>query len=592
MSTRRQLAAIMFTDIEGYTSLMQRDESAGVRMRNTHRGLFEGITHKYSGRILQYYGDGTLSIFDSAIEAVQCGIDLQSSFIEASIPVRIGIHLGDIIFDKDDIIGDGVNIASRIESLAKAGSVLISGKVYDEIKNKQDITTQNLGDFKLKNVDVITPVYALTSTGLVIPDKVGDAAKGSLAKAPASRSLTKYWWAALGVALLAFIFYLVNGSDETTNVDKSIAVLPFLNMSPDPEQDYFSDGITEDILSHLSTIEDLKVISRTTSWGYKDSSKGIPEIGRELGVDHILEGSVRRSGAHVRVVAQLIDVRTDEHILSQTYDREITEIFDIQTEIASEIANLLRTKLSPRALGSAGNPEITAYDYYLKGHKILREWPTQQDLDNAIKLLKQALIEDPDYAEAYADLALAYLIKGSYQSNRSEWVDSALILVNLAVDLSPRLPEAYMARAQIYESDLINDLEAAQKDFQKAYDLDPNNSDALLNVGVNYFDHGSFEKGIDLVIKSLEVEPDKTSLRIYVIWAKIYQLIDSVDQAIAYYQQAIKLKPNATNALSELVDLLSSREQYKEALVYAERIVKIDPTLLAQDNLAWTYLRS
>ena len=211
MSSRRQLAAIMFTDIEGYTSLMQRDESLAIEVRNRHRAVFERITDQYSGKILQYYGDGTLSIFDSAIDAVSCGIDLQQAFQEEpAIPVRIGIHLGDIIFDKEDIIGDGVNIASRIESLAQAGSVLISGKVYDEIKNKKDFPTKNLGVFRLKNVEVVTPVYAMANPGLVLPDQAGEAAKGTLIERSKSKGIAKYWWIVLVVVLSACAFYLAN----------------------------------------------------------------------------------------------------------------------------------------------------------------------------------------------------------------------------------------------------------------------------------------------------------------------------------------------------------------------------------------------
>ena len=365
-------------------------------------------------------------------------------------------------------------------------------------------------------------------------------------------------------------------------------------MSNDQEQEYFSDGITEDILSQLSTIEDLKVISRTTSWGYKGSTRSIPEIGKELGVDHILEGSVRRAGNKIRVVAQLISVSTDEHLWAKTYDREITEVFAIQSEIAKDIANLLKAELSPSLTENihvTSNPQITAYDYYLKAHKILREWSTQQDLDNAIELLKQALIEQPDYAEAYADLARTYLSKRSYGVNKSQWSDSALILANLAVELNPQLSDVYLARSQIYSSDMINDLEAAQKDLMKAYELDPNNSEGLLNVGIYYFESGSFEKGIGLIIKSLEVEPDKTDLRIYSVWAKIYEFIDSVDQAVAYYQQAIKLKPDAVQVLEQLVILLNNNNRHQDAAGYAERIVKIEATLQAQDNLSWTYLR-
>ncbi len=597
MALHRKLAAIMFTDIEGYTALMQRDEMAAFDMRKKHRAVFEKCTRAHSGQILQYYGDGTLSVFDSAIEAVHCGIELQKAFREnPSIPVRIGIHLGDIFFDHDDVGGDGVNVASRIESLARAGSVLISAKVNDEIKNQPDITTRKFGDFKLKNVEEITAVFGIVDPELTFPDAVGAQAKGYKVEKPFKRLAQKYSWVmAMVIAVAAIFYFMENGPTPSAHsTGKSIAVLPFMNIGNDPQQEYFSDGITEDILSRISQIDDLKVISRTTSWRYKNTTLSVPEIGKELGVDNILEGSVRRTDDQIRVIAQLISTQTDEQLWSKTYDRKSDEIFAVQSEIAEDIAGILAAEFTILQQTAASPPpnssQVSAYDYYLKGRNVLENWSTQSDLDIAVELFRQALIEDPNYAEAYADLGRAYFHKHGLGRSSSNWVDSAIVLVRKAIEINPNLPEAYLTRAMIFNSSAINVPEAAQKDLFKAYELDPNNSQALLYVGLYYFETGDFQQGIDMIIKSLEVEPDKADPQIYLVWANIYEFIDSIDLALEYYQQALKLKPFGVEILFELSNLLRQEKQYEEALVYAQRIAKVDRTLLAQDYLAWSYL--
>ena len=408
MSQTRKLAAIMFTDIQGYTAMMQQDEEQAIKIRERHRDIFDSTTQKYQGKVLQYYGDGTLSIFNSAIDAVKCGIEMQLAYqLVPKIPVRVGIHTGDIIFSEEEIIGDGVNVASRIESLAVAGSVFISDKVYDEIKNQKSIQTQTIGTFELKNVERPVNVFVISNEGLVVP------------KTRETKQMTGTFWAEVkrrglirsgvaylvvvlllilllreanswltlpdwsmqilisvlavgfplamylawnyerspegfvnttsmqswqnpysagqrkpltgtfiiaGLALVIVIMYLyprflsvdrnqepINSTLEPAVMNKSIAVLPLVNMSNDPDQEYFSDGLTEDILTQLSKIGELRVVSRTSIMRYKNTTKSIPEIGVELGVAHILEGSVRKYGDKVRISVQLIEAATDNH---------------------------------------------------------------------------------------------------------------------------------------------------------------------------------------------------------------------------------------------------------------------------------------
>ena len=296
----------MFTDMVGYTALMQKDEQLAKSQRDRHRSVLTKYIALHNGEILQYYGDGTLTIFNSAIEAVNAAIEIQLDLKnEPTVPLRIGIHLGDIVYDEEGVYGDGVNISSRIESLSAAGGILISEKINDEIKNHPEIKSQSLGRFHLKNVLKPVEIFAITNEGIIVPSAEETHQKSGCA-------------------------------------DRSIAVLPFLNMSSDADNEYFSDGISEDLINALTRVEGLKVTSRTSSFAYKNTSLDIMQIGKDLRVTHILEGSVRRAGNKVRIAAQLIGTEDGFHIWSETYDRSLEDIFQVQDEISNIIANKLK----------------------------------------------------------------------------------------------------------------------------------------------------------------------------------------------------------------------------------------------------------
>ena len=286
MKEIRMLAAIMFTDMVGYTALMQENERQAKNLRNKHKEVLENLVSEHRGQILQYYGDGTLSIFGSAIEAAVCASKIQQELqIEPKVPLRIGIHAGDVVYDDEGVYGDGVNIASRIENLAVPGSVLISEKINDELKNQKEISTVFLGRYELKNVKVPVKLYAINSEGLVVPS-----------------------------------YKDIEG--KTSNSDSSIAVLPFINLSAERDNEYFSDGITEELLNALAKVDGLLVTSRTSSFAFKGKNIDIREIGRQLGVKTLLEGSVRKYGNRVRVTAQLINADDGYHKWSETYDQK------------------------------------------------------------------------------------------------------------------------------------------------------------------------------------------------------------------------------------------------------------------------------
>ena len=309
----RQLAAILFADMTGYTSLMQENEQLARLKRKRLKEVLESSVGQFNGKILQNYGDGSLSIFSSAIDSVSCAIHIQHLLQqEPKVELRMGIHTGDVIIEEEAIYGDGVNLASRIESLAVPGGIFISEKVHDEIKNQQNISTREMGYFELKNVKQAVRVFAISNTGIAVPGR--DELRG-----------------------------------KTKQPHNRLAVLPFVNMSADPENEYFSDGITEELLNALTRVDGLQVTSRTSAFAFKGKNTDIRDIAIQLNVDKVLEGSVRKAGNRVRITAQLINAADGYHIWSENYDRNLTDIFEVQDEISGIIANKLRENLATRS---------------------------------------------------------------------------------------------------------------------------------------------------------------------------------------------------------------------------------------------------
>ena len=372
MEATRQLAAIMFTDMEGYTALMQKNEQVAIERRNRHREVFEKMMAHHGGKIIQYYGDGTLSIFTSAIHAVNAGVAMQLLFLKApQVPLRIGIHIGDITIDDSGVYGDGVNIASRIESFAVAGSVFISDKVFDEIKNQPLINTISMGLFNLKNVSRPVEVIAIANEGLAVPQPTD--LKG-----------------------------------KTSEPKNKLAVLPFVNMSNDTDNEYFSDGISEELINSLSKIDGLQLTCRTSSFSFKGKNIDVREIGKALNVSKVLEGSVRKAGNRVRINAELVNTADGYQLWSETFDRNLDDIFELQDEIAGIIANRMREQLVNKTVEtSEPSQNIEAYQLYLKGLFSFNKG-TPPDYYKAIQFFDEALALDSSFANAHAMIASCY----------------------------------------------------------------------------------------------------------------------------------------------------------------------------------------
>jgi TolB-like protein len=375
----RQLAAVMFTDMTGYTALMQEDEQKAKILSVRQRQTLEKFIPGYSGQIIQYFGDGTLSIFGSATDAVRSAIEIQRELQkEPKVLLRIGLHSGDIVYDSHGLYGDCVNLASRIENLSVPGSVLISDKVFDEVKNQKDIKTILLGKFNLKNVKRQVEVYAIANEGLVIPSQ-----------------------AQIGVK---------------AGAEKSIAVLPFVNMSADPENEYFSDGISEEILNALTRVEGLQVTARSSAFSFKGKNEDIRQIGTKLGVSTILSGSVRKAGKRMRITAQLINTADGYHVWSEVYDSDLEDIFGVQDEISLKIVTKLKENFATgnkkETIIKPLTENIDAYNLYLKGRY---HWnrSNPEDISKAIKIFEEVILLDPGFALPYCALSFCYSFLGS-----------------------------------------------------------------------------------------------------------------------------------------------------------------------------------
>ncbi|MBT8219013.1 MAG: hypothetical protein KJP00_04280 [Bacteroidia bacterium] len=476
-SSARKLAAILFADIQGYTAMMQSDEGSTMNRLRHYQSVLKQEVAAYSGEIIKNYGDGSLCLFSSVLDAVKCAKSLQEIFrSEPVIPLRIGLHLGDVMYEENDVYGDALNITARIESMGTAGSVLMSKNIHNKVKNQANLQFASLGSFDFKNVEEPIEVFALANEGFIVPDRSKVAGKLK----PKESKINRILIAAIAMLLiLAGLQYFTNdnANQEITQAveEKSIAVLPFIDLSPDKDQEYFSDGMMDEILNHLVKIEGLQVASRTSSMTYKGSTKKVGEIAQELGVANILEGSVRKAGDLVRITVQFIDGQSDKHIWSETYDGNLSNVFGMQSDIANRIATALKAQLTPEVqqrINQAPTQNMEAYAKYLRAQYLLT-----RDDSVAYQLLEEAIALDPDFGEPYVTMGVRQLyqiifgrslIVDDIPSYLTE-VDS---LLNLGLSLSPDFAQGYIhkgAKSVWFDWDF----EQAQKYYDQANRLNP-----------------------------------------------------------------------------------------------------------------------
>ena len=569
-SHSHQLAAIMFTDIQGYTALMQQDEEKALKLRNRHREVFNAITKKFKGKILQYYGDGTLSTFNSAIDAVRCGIELQLAFREEpQIPIRIGIHSGDIIFTEDDIIGDGVNVASRIESLAAAGSVLISEKVYDEVKNQSGIQAASLGKFELKNIGKPLEVFAITNPGLIVPErdqitrKIKSESLSGNKEFRAKRKRVGIKWVLIILAaiLIGYLVYIADifeitiPTSDQSITKKSIAVLPFINDSDDSTNIYIINGLMESILNNLQKIEDLRVISRTSVEKYRNVPITIPEIARELNVNYFVEGSGQKIGDQILLNVQLIEAPSDKHLWSEQYNREAKDIFKLQMEVAKNIADKIQAIITPEEeerINKVPTDDLVAYDYFLKGLDFMYKG-SRDNLEDAIGYFKKAIEHDNEFALAYADLAITYYFLDINQAEKKYSVqinnnaDKALLF-------DSQLPQSLIAKALFYINN--EEYELAVPYLETALLYNPNSA-LVINILSDFYTSyiPNTEKYLEYALKGIRIDiaanDSITTSYIYLHLSNAFIQSGFINEAEKYINKSLEYNPE--NLFSEYV---------------------------------------
>jgi adenylate cyclase len=526
----RRLAAVLAADVAGYSRLMGTDEVGTARTLREHRAVTDALVAKHAGRIVKTTGDGVLLEFPSVIDAVECAVAVQAVMDQRNegVPVdrrmlfRIGINLGDILIEGEDILGDGVNVAARLEGIAEPGGICISSSAYDQVRGKVAVEFTDLGAQGLKNIDRPVRVYAAKSRG-----HLGIVAPSVLpANAEVQRSLPL--------------------------PDKpSIAVLPFQNMSGDPEQEYFADGMVEDIITALSRFKSLFVIARNSSFTYKGRAVDIKQVGRELGVRYVLEGSVRKGGNRMRITAQLIDATSGAHVWADRYDRDPSDIFAVQDEMTASVAGIIEPALADaeqqRVLRKPPD-SLDAWEAYQRGLWHFNRYSPEEN-KTALNFFRQAIALDPNFAPGHYGYALALQWEIWHFSTRpfSEVQGPARAEAQIAVSLDDKdaMAHAILAHMMMWNSEW----EAAIAEARTAIALNPNSAFVISMLGCVLGYGGYREESLTRLQQAMRASPHDPLTWLWTIWKGAIQLLSrDFDAAIQTFQQVLRLRPGFNHA--------------------------------------------
>jgi TolB-like protein len=552
---QRRLAAVAFTDMVGYTTLAEKDEPLALRVLEKHNALVRSILPRHGGREVKTIGDAFLLEFDSALEAVLCAIDIQAalSAYNGSAPaaekvlVRIGIHVGDVVHREGDLLGDTVNIASRIVNLAEGGGICLSEQAFLQVRNKLQYRAEKMPKQILKNVELEMDLYQI-----LLP-----------------------WEQQPGVGL--------------KSARNRIAILPFANISPDPNDGYFADGLTDELISALSDVQGLRVIARTSVNRYRNTDKGVRQIGSELQVPFILEGSVRKAGNRIRVNAQLIEVDSQEHVWSSRYERDLDNVFSIQSDIARSVVDSLKVTLLTGEMARIERKEtdnLAAYVAYLKGRTLLHD-RTEKAIKGAKDQFELAIKEDPSFARAYAGLADINLLLGDYLfSPFPTALEDAWRYVSKSLELDPYLAEVRASRANL----LLYDYQfgEAEKEFRKSIELNPSYASAHHWYASCLEAMGRGKEAMAEVLVAEQLDPLSSAITI----SALYRVINhgEIDECLRMIRKLEEIDPGSPLVTEGHMAYHFARKDWENALLYLNKMIQEDPSDPYLDmDLAYIY---
>ena len=549
----RKLAAIFSTDVKGYSRLMGDDEEATIRTIKVYREVISSLIEQHHGRVVDSPGDNMLAEFASAVDAVQASVAIQKELTKRNAELedlrqmefRIGLNVGDVITDEGRLYGDGVNIAARLEALADPGGICISESVHMQVESKLDLSFSYQGEQNVKNIAKPVRVYKV--------EREAEAA----APTPSSEPLA-----------------------ELPIPDKpSIAVLPFTNMSNDPEQEYFSDGITDDIITDLSKISGLFVIAHNSTFTYKDQAVEVGEVSKRLGVRYVLEGSVRKVGKHVRINAQLIDAPTGGHVWAERYDRELEDVFALQDEITREIVTALNVKLTHQELERVAichTNHVEAFDCFLRGLAYYRRY-TAETTSQARALWERAIELDPTYADAYAYIGHSYLLEMILQwsAQPGAALEHAFTQAQhaLALDTTLSLPHMVLGSVYVYRRQYAKAITAGEQ----AVALGPNFAPASLVLGETLALAGRAQEAIEVTQKALRLDPHYSVVYLHDL-GLAYLFARQYDKAITAFQETLSRDPHFWWAHVNLASSYGLSGQEEAARAEVAAALKLKPT--------------
>ena len=591
---KRKLAAILSADVEGYSRLMGEDEDATIWTLTTYRELMSALIQKHRGRVVDSPGDNLLAEFLSVVDAVRCAVEIQEELRvrNAELPenrrmeFRIGINLGDVVQEGERIYGDGVNITARVEGLADGGGICISGTVYDSIKNKLSLSYESLGEHTVKNIKEPVRVYRM---------RIGPEAAAPVVREEKA-GLKRWHKSALAAVAVLVVgagawaiwnFYFRPPPIEPASVEKmayplpekpSIAVLPFVNMSEDKEQEYFSDGITEEIITALSKTPQMFVIARNSTFTYKGKPVKVNQIAEELGVQYVLEGSVRKAGGRVRITAQLIDALTGRHLWAERYDRDLKDIFALQDEITIKIISALQVKLTDGEIArtsAKGTQNLEAYLKLLQAYEFLYT-VTKEGIAQARRLCEEAIELDQEYAAAYGLLGATHFMDSTmgWSKSRKESLNRAFEIIKKAKVLDDSLPVPHSNLGFLYV--MTRQYDKGIEECERAVALAPNSGKAHIWMGLVLHITGRHEEAVRYSEQALRLDPLAPGWYFRIL-GQAYSWVGRYEEAITAFKKSLQQAPNDILTHLHLTTAYSWAGRLEEAHTQVAEVLRINP---------------